>query len=125
MRLPPQDHKVRRACSYRNVALHHASLHTCARMDAIHRMFSAVANLHLATAAGCLEIAFIHTYWTHGSHALGLVEAPNPILITHVSHVNFNPAFDRAGRAVNHLIFARMALDNCTLPAREDRRGLQ
>eukprot|EP00965_Chrysotila_dentata_P227180 6195844-Pleurochrysis_carterae.AAC.1 len=59
-------------------------------MDAIRRMFStAVVKFHLASAAGCLAIAFIHTYWIHGSHALGLVEHSNPILVTHVSRVNF------------------------------------
>eukprot|EP00965_Chrysotila_dentata_P036592 1217901-Pleurochrysis_carterae.AAC.1 len=72
MRLPLQDRKARQSCTYRYFALHHASPLTCARMDAIHRMFSAVVKLHLASAAGCLAIAFIHTYWIHGSHALGL-----------------------------------------------------
>eukprot|EP00965_Chrysotila_dentata_P051651 1714629-Pleurochrysis_carterae.AAC.1 len=59
-------------------------------------MFTAVAKLHFVSASACLAIAFIHTYWIHGSHALGLAERPNPMLVTHVSHLDLNPTFDCA-----------------------------
>eukprot|EP00965_Chrysotila_dentata_P054712 1816565-Pleurochrysis_carterae.AAC.1 len=48
------------------------------------------------SAAACLTIAFIHTYWLHGSRVLGLAESSNPTLVTHISRLDFNPAFDRA-----------------------------
>eukprot|EP00965_Chrysotila_dentata_P220748 6191973-Pleurochrysis_carterae.AAC.1 len=88
MRLPPQDRKARRACTYRYVALHHASPLTCGLTDAICRMFSAVVKLHLASAAGCLAIAIIHTYWIHGSHALGLAKHSNPVLVTCLASIS-------------------------------------
>eukprot|EP00965_Chrysotila_dentata_P045536 1512597-Pleurochrysis_carterae.AAC.1 len=107
MRLrPPQDRKARRAYTYRCGALHNASPLTCARMDAIYRMFTAVVKLHLASAAGCLTIAIIHTYWIHGSHALGLAEHSNPVLVTHVSRIDFNPAFDCAAGTITHLLMS-------------------
>eukprot|EP00965_Chrysotila_dentata_P110474 3650212-Pleurochrysis_carterae.AAC.1 len=73
-------------------------------MDAIYRMFTAVAKLHFASAAGCLMVALIHTYWIHGLYALGLAEHSNLVLVTHVFRIDFNPAFDRATEAIKHLL---------------------
>eukprot|EP00965_Chrysotila_dentata_P031664 1055956-Pleurochrysis_carterae.AAC.1 len=76
-------------------------------MDAVYRMFTAVAKLHLVSdAAGCLTIALVHTYWIHGSHALGLAEPSNPVLLTHVSRIDFNPAFDRAAGTIKHMLIS-------------------
>eukprot|EP00965_Chrysotila_dentata_P089666 2960222-Pleurochrysis_carterae.AAC.1 len=49
-------------------------------------------------------VALIHTYWIHGSYALGLAEHSNPVLVTHVSRIDFNSAFDRATGAIKHLL---------------------
>eukprot|EP00965_Chrysotila_dentata_P167486 5530846-Pleurochrysis_carterae.AAC.1 len=60
----------------------------------MHRMFNSVAKLHLVTAACCLTIMLIHTYWIHGSRVLGLAESANPTLVTHASRVNRTPISD-------------------------------
>eukprot|EP00965_Chrysotila_dentata_P165971 5480092-Pleurochrysis_carterae.AAC.1 len=59
-------------------------------------MFTAVAKLHFVSAAACLAIALIHTYWLHGSRALRLAERSISMLVTHVSRLDFNHVFDRA-----------------------------
>eukprot|EP00965_Chrysotila_dentata_P029020 964594-Pleurochrysis_carterae.AAC.1 len=59
-------------------------------------MFTAVVKLHFVSATAGLAIALIHTYWLHGSRALGLAEHSNPMLVSHVSRLDFDPAFDRA-----------------------------
>eukprot|EP00965_Chrysotila_dentata_P048414 1606106-Pleurochrysis_carterae.AAC.1 len=66
-------------------------------------MFTAVVKLHLVSAVGCLATIFIHTYWIHGSHILGLAEHSNPTLVTHVSRVDFGPAFDYTSLAIKRV----------------------
>eukprot|EP00965_Chrysotila_dentata_P093377 3084776-Pleurochrysis_carterae.AAC.1 len=80
VRLPPQDRETRRMCAYKCSSLRYASLLSCARADAFHRMFIAVAKLYLLSASACLVIALVHTYWIHGSRLLRLTEGSNPML---------------------------------------------
>eukprot|EP00965_Chrysotila_dentata_P002290 74880-Pleurochrysis_carterae.AAC.1 len=53
----------------RTVPCHRLALSTplsCARDDSIRCRFRSVANVHLLSAAGCLTIALLHTYWIIG-----------------------------------------------------------
>eukprot|EP00965_Chrysotila_dentata_P106663 3523206-Pleurochrysis_carterae.AAC.1 len=56
-------------------------------------MLTAVAKLHLLSAAACIVVALVHTYWIHGSRLLGLAESSYPTLVTHISRLDFDPAF--------------------------------
>eukprot|EP00965_Chrysotila_dentata_P106003 3500579-Pleurochrysis_carterae.AAC.1 len=60
----------------------------------------AVAKLYLLSAAACLAIALVHTYWIHGSRLLRLTENSHPMLVTHISRLNFDPAYHRVADTV-------------------------
>eukprot|EP00965_Chrysotila_dentata_P149812 4946975-Pleurochrysis_carterae.AAC.1 len=64
----------------------------CARDDSIRRRLCSVAKLRLITAAGCLTLVFLHTYWIWGHCTLRLTECSNTSMIAHVSHIDFAPA---------------------------------
>eukprot|EP00965_Chrysotila_dentata_P008275 270586-Pleurochrysis_carterae.AAC.1 len=79
-------------CADNCSSLRHASLLSCARADAFHRMFTAVAKLFLFSASACLAIALVHTYWIHGSRLLRIAESSNPMLVSHISRLDFGPS---------------------------------
>eukprot|EP00965_Chrysotila_dentata_P120754 3993715-Pleurochrysis_carterae.AAC.1 len=66
---------------------------SCARDDALRRMFCAVAKLRWLTAAGCLTLALVHTYWMAGHRMLRFCEPSDPLSVTHTSLIDFDPAF--------------------------------
>eukprot|EP00965_Chrysotila_dentata_P167763 5539876-Pleurochrysis_carterae.AAC.1 len=66
-------------------------------------MFRSFAKLHLLTAAGCLTLAFIHTYWILGHRVLNFRECPNPTLVMHVSCVDFCPLYSATATAASHI----------------------
>eukprot|EP00965_Chrysotila_dentata_P242341 6204818-Pleurochrysis_carterae.AAC.2 len=85
---PPQERK--RPAPPDADHLQRASALSCARTDAMHRMFNSVAKLHISSVACCFTIMAIHTYWIHGSRVLGIAEPVNPTLVTHASHIDLS-----------------------------------
>eukprot|EP00965_Chrysotila_dentata_P114976 3800449-Pleurochrysis_carterae.AAC.1 len=56
---------------------------SCARADALKRACHSVAKVRFLTAAGCIALALIHSYWLIGHRVLGLREQCNPTSVTH------------------------------------------
>eukprot|EP00965_Chrysotila_dentata_P089337 2950139-Pleurochrysis_carterae.AAC.2 len=66
-RTVPQERNARTLPNHR---LAHSTPLSCARDDSIRCMFRSIAKVHLLSAAGCLIIALLHTYWILGHRAL-------------------------------------------------------
>eukprot|EP00965_Chrysotila_dentata_P130018 4297463-Pleurochrysis_carterae.AAC.1 len=96
-RAMPQERNARTVSSHR-LAL--STPLSCARDDSIRCMFRSVANVHLISAAGCLSIALLHTYWIIGHHVLRIPQCSNPALVTHATRFNVEP-FYRVSFAVS------------------------
>eukprot|EP00965_Chrysotila_dentata_P201688 6180696-Pleurochrysis_carterae.AAC.2 len=42
-----------------------------------------LSRLQLLSAADCLALVVVHTYWIHGSRALNVTGCTNPLLVYH------------------------------------------